>query len=210
MKKGVRNLKKGYAIVLDSREREPMIAHFERFSDSGISLSHSIIEMSRNAVLKEELLHGIESLGIGRDACIERIKALMENNILFCNAVGANAGRYSGLWYISMPRNSAEHDIRVNLISRRLSEIGIRNRVYNSSYGPDVIAYTNGRNIAIEYETGSKSAGQTAKMLEFRKKSYSDIIVVADANSAINRIEGIRYMNLEEFINADRETLLTA
>jgi len=56
-----------------------------------------------------------------------------------------------------MPRNSAEHDIMVNLVSRHLSRMGVRNIVYNKAYGPDVIAFAEGGPVAVEYETGKKN-----------------------------------------------------
>ena len=75
---------------------------------------------------------------------------------------------------------SAEHDIAVNIISRHLLSVGIRNRIYNSSYGPDIVAYSGGNRIAVEYETGSKDVESSINMIEGRNRRYSKTIVVVN------------------------------
>ena len=89
-------------------------------------------------------------------------------------------GKYSGVWYISSSHNSAEHDIAVNIISRHLLSVGIRNRVYNSSYGPDIVAFSGRNRIAVEYETGSKDIESSISMIEGRSKRYSKTIIVVN------------------------------
>ncbi len=89
------------------------------------------------------------------------------------------------MWYMILPRNSAEHDIMIGLISRYLEEIGVGNTIYNNSYGPDVVAYKDGKKIAIEYETGLKDPKETKKMLENRQNRYQEVIMMTKDSCSI-------------------------
>lgn len=177
VKKGMRNLQRGYAMVVSSAERNPAIVHFDRYERSNTSVNFSMMQLAKSAIERSELEQKMSrmcdpiELGNNLDALIAK-KELHQYTV--------PRGAYSGTWYISNPHNSAEHDICVNLISRHLSKIGVRNRIYNSSYGPDIIANFNRRSIAVEYETGLKAIEETGKMLEKRSKYYSKIVVVVN------------------------------
>jgi hypothetical protein len=82
-----------------------------------------------------------------------------------------------------MARNgpaSAEHEVCVIKIKEELDRSGINNAIIDNSNGPDIVAYANGKKIAIEYETGRKSINETIAMLEARLKDYDEIIVLVN------------------------------
>ena len=91
-----------------------------------------------------------------------------------------NAGKYSGTWCISDNHNSAEHDICISIISKHLKNLNLHNRIYNSSYGPDIVLYCNNEQYAIEYETGTKDIEETAKMIGKRATKYTKTIIVVN------------------------------
>jgi hypothetical protein len=75
----------------------------------------------------------------------------------------------------------------------------VKNRIYNSSYGPDIVAFYGGRRIAIEYETGSKSIESSARMIESRSRDYFKTIVVTN-DAVLGRYAGIGHpMSFCEF-----------
>ncbi len=76
------------------------------------------------------------------------------------------------------PSLSLTHEVWVGYISEALSSKGIRNTIIDNATGPDIMAFHDGKAIAIEYETGSKSVRSTSKMLAERSKGYDTVIVV--------------------------------
>ena len=170
VKMAMRNLKTGKAIVLDSRYPEPIMVEFDVLSSGEFCLKHYIEDISQNSISKIELMDKLAWKGVAPEDAIAAIADLTEEGVL----------KEYLRWYISNPRNSAEHDITLRLISKKLHGSGISNEIYDSSYGPDIIAYKKGLRIAIEYETGKKNVEDTASMLDRRKKTYPKIILVAN------------------------------
>ena len=81
------------------------------------------------------------------------------------------------------PSLSIGHELGVNAICSWLSANGIENRAIDNSTGPDAVAYVYGNRIALEYETGKKSASSTSKMLGKRIRDYGFVTVVVDATA---------------------------
>ncbi len=177
VRRALRELRTGQALVHDERSRNPKIVNCARFEVKEKDPSYEIIVLARNAISKKELVEKLCRKGFTEETVMERVRELIKTRELGCHIV--TDPNYAGAWYISSHKNSPEHDVMVNLISRHLSRLGIDNVVYNSSYGPDVIAYKDGKKIAIEYETGSKAGGDTARMLKTRQGKYSRTIVVS-------------------------------
>jgi hypothetical protein len=198
VKWAMRNLGRGSAIVSRSRG-EPQIVRFEECGCAQHSLSFEIISAARNAVSKSELCEALAAKGYLPEQTMERVRRLLAAGDLKYYVMPA--GRYGGAWYISMPRNSAEHDIIVNLIGRRLGEHRIRNAVYNSSYGPDLVAYIDGKKAAVEYETGTKIPADTRRMLESRKKFYGKVLLVVNDSlrGSYEGLQGIEVCTVSEF-----------
>jgi hypothetical protein len=174
VKKALRNIGRGNAVVLGACMRNPIIVRFNRCDANSESVEFRISELSRNGIKSEDLLRLISD----DDSVEEKIENMVSKGELKRHEMVC--GKYSGTWYISSSHNSAEHDIAVNIIGRHLLSVGIRNRVYNSSYGPDIVAYSGGNRIAVEYETGSKDIESSIGMIESRKKRYSKTVVVVN------------------------------
>lgn len=176
VKRALRELRKGQALVYESRSRNPKIVSCARFEAKKRDPRYLIASLARGAISKRELLEKLSLEGFADDEAMEAIARLVKEGSLKYHVV--DEPHYQGVWYITMPRNSAEHDIMVSLISRHLSGIGVNNVIYNTAYGPDIIAYKDGGKVAVEYETGMKNELETRKMLESRRGKYSEIVVV--------------------------------
>ena len=89
------------------------------------------------------------------------------------------------------------------LFRSHLKKLGIGNKIYNTSHGPDIIARIGKKRIAIEYETGRKSEEETLAMLEKRKGYFDKVIIVANemanAFSKIKGAEGVEIFSANEF-----------
>ncbi|VVB76894.1 DNA double-strand break repair helicase HerA [uncultured archaeon] len=198
VKKALRSLGKGSALVLNNRS-EPQRVRFAPYLGADKSLSHEMIRSSRRAVSRETLFAGLKEMGFEEQGVSERLASLLGSGVL--QDYDVSVPGYSGTWYIALPRNSAEHDVMVNLISRHLSSNGIRNSVYNNSFGPDVIAYPGRARLAVEYETGLKREESTRRMVENRKKSYGEVIMVLNDSlkGSYSDIERVRAITASEF-----------
>lgn len=202
VKKAIRNLRVGEAIALDSNVTEPYILKFGLCSVMPTSLRYHISSLSATGASEKEILRSSLALGFAESEIKETLSGLLSINAI--KEVSIKEGGLSGAWYISDPMNSPEHDLFVNLMSKKLSNMGIMNEVYNSSYGPDIIAYSRSGRIAYEYETGSKDIEQTRKMIEYRKKAFERVVVVVDDNqeARYRELNGIELVRRSQFFSA--------
>ncbi len=81
------------------------------------------------------------------------------------------------------PSLSAEHEVCVGLLSERLTALGIRNRIVDNATGPDIMAFSGGRAVAVEYETGRKGIMDTASMFRRRLESCDAVAVFVNAEA---------------------------
>ncbi len=177
VKKCIRSLIRGYAIVTDSSQSNPYVVRFYRDESANVSIDFSILQLARNGIRRSDLLQGMAKICSSDEALAHESSLISKKQLHEYTVPG---GKYCGPWCISNPRNSPEHDICVNIISRHLSSLGINSKVYNSSYGPDVMCNHMRRKIAIEYETGLKDIGDTRAMLGKRLQYYQKVIVVVN------------------------------
>jgi hypothetical protein len=200
VKKAIRNLRKGSAVVLDSRYRNPKLVRFDLFKPGSRDPSYDVLELARKGIIKKELFETLSRRGFDAHEIADAVSRLIRRGTIRYHVI--TEGRYEGVWYITMPRNSAEHDVCVNLISKHLSVCGVNNVVYNNSYGPDITAFNNGESTAIEYETGFNDIERTRKMLETRMKRYRDIVVVVNDKcyEKYRLLNGIKLFRISEFL----------
>ncbi len=195
VKKALRNIARGNAVAIGANMRNPIIVRFGRCDADSESIEFKISELSRNGIRKDDLLRYFHSDVAAGELENMISKGELKHHEIMC-------GKYSGDWYISSSHNSAEHDIAVNIISRHLLSMGIRNRIYNSAYGPDIVAFSDVGRMAIEYETGSKSIESSIKMIEGRSARYAKTIVIVNDQSLKNYQERlanvIPFSRLEE------------
>lgn len=203
VKKAIRNLSRGNAVVLSHSNREPMVVSFDHLEVPSTNLEFSILDSSRNAILRGELLTKLQGKGISPEMADKKITEMISAKSVHSHILNSDSV-YDGTWYLSMPRNSPEHDIRIGILSRHLTSMKISNKVYNNSYGPDLIAYLDGKKIAIEYETGTKSIEQTERMINLRKKTYSSIIIVTNdqVHSRYLGINNVLVIKFSEMLNS--------
>lgn len=178
VKKGIRHLRRGQAMVLDSRASEPYVVSFARCGESPVNIKYTAITLARDAIREPELMKELERRGAGIDESRNAIDGMVLDKTLGVHAIDTDSV-YDGIWYAYMPRNSPEHEIRTRVIARYLKDNGVNAMVYDSSYGPDIIART-GKRIAVEYETGMKRLEDTARMIEGRRARYDAIVVVVN------------------------------
>jgi hypothetical protein len=176
VRKALRNLGRGQALVQAYGIRNPVVVRCQKHEGTDRDSRYRIMDLARCAISKNELLNALRKEGFECETVMRDVKKLIDEHLLEYYMVQDD--EYRGMWYISMPRNSAEHDIMVNLISRHLANNGVRNRIYNNAYGPDIIAFKDRNRYAVEYETGMKDAEETERMLESRIPKYQGVIVV--------------------------------
>lgn len=184
VRKALREMGRGQALVQGTRSRNPVIVKCTRFSAETRDPRYRILRLAERAESLGGLTRKLGKEGFGEEEVLRAIGKLEKEGTLKRHFVSDS--EYIGTWYITMPRNSAEHDVMVNLVSRHLDSIGVRNMVYNKAYGPDVIAFIDGERVAIEYETGKKDAESTARMLEGRRKAYSRTVVLGPGAESVN------------------------
>lgn len=187
VKKAVRRLRQGHAIVMSSA-REPIIVKFDLFNGSK-EASNYIMQSAKRAIKKEELLGMLAARGFTEQEVLQDLEFLVSEGMLRYYKI--NAAGYEGIWYMATQRNGAEHDIMVDLISRKLNSIGVGNRIYNSSFGPDIIARLGNARVAIEYETGKNDFEKAKLMINKRLSNFSKVFVV------VNDAEAERYTHIE-------------
>ncbi|MDE1851752.1 MAG: ATP-binding protein [Candidatus Micrarchaeota archaeon] len=207
VKKGIRHLRRGQAMVLDSRESEPYVVSFARCGEDAINIGYTISSLAREPIREPELMEELKRRGASEDESSEKIDQMLLDKTLGMHVIGADSA-YDGTWYVYMPRNSPEHEIRVRVMARYLKEQGVQCAVYDSAYGPDIMVRT-GKRIAVEYETGMKRLEDTARMIEGRKAKYDSIVVVVNDLHAdrYKDIDGIMLMPFSKFMNEGAETL---
>lgn len=200
VKKALRSLRMGQAIICNSHDSNPIIGSFDICGENPTSISFKVLDLSRDAISRTDLCNKMLKYGCERSTIEKKVEELLNKRRLFSYDL-RDTKNLDDTWYSSVIRNSPEHDICVRLISRYLSMNKIKNEVYNKAYGPDVIAYHKYERIALEYETGTKAPEQLSRMLEQRKRAFNKIIVViSDAHyDKYPKLNGIRYMTRSSF-----------
>ncbi len=209
VKKAIRNLRTGSAIVVDSSERNPFITRFGLCRENGTSLAYEIMRLSKECCTMEEMLEKVSQAGFSQSQ-VSAMAERMEQEGAISSYQLREMSRYDGKWYIAAPRNSPEHDICVSVVKRHIESLGLRCVIYNSSYGPDIIAYYGRERIAVEYETGSKSRESTERMLAFRRKQYSRILMVVNDSKMdqYNALDGVRLARIGDFLNCEDKSVV--
>lgn len=94
------------------------------------------------------------------------------------------------LWIMAHNNSiSIEHQVNVAIMKEEFMRNGIASMIIDDSTGPDIIIEMDGKKIAVEYETGRKSAMSTKIMLDKRAAEYFKVLVFVN-NSYIDRYSG--------------------
>ncbi|MGC9157314.1 MAG: ATP-binding protein [Candidatus Micrarchaeia archaeon] len=176
VKKALRSLKRGHAIALAGEQ--PMLIRLRqlRLHENCEYMLMRLLESARSKGEIMQALQGCESA----EELLEQKLASGEVKHYQASVPGQEQD-----WYIAKQssENSAEHDIMLELIRRKLESQGIRAEIRNRAYEPDIVAWKEGEQIAIEYETGKKAVMETAKMLENRLGTFGKVIVIVSDNA---------------------------
>ncbi|MGC8710493.1 MAG: ATP-binding protein [Candidatus Micrarchaeia archaeon] len=201
VKKAMRRLRQGHAVVMSSL-REPIIVRFYLL-EGAKEASHYIMQLAKRAVKKENLLSMLATHGFNEQEAFQSIDFLVKEGVLRYYNTGAKG--YEGTWYMVTQRNGAEHDILVDLISRHLTDLGIGNRIYNSAFGPDIIARIGNARVAVEYETGKNNFEKAEAMIKKRLDNFSKVFVIVNDTEAERylHIEGVRVFRASEFLSIE-------
>jgi len=189
-----------YHFILSAPEFEmPVSAMIEQGEANAFSHIDYLINPPSSALKKPIDKRSAIKMGFTE----ERIKDLKESRAL------SSATHKGSEWLmLRNPSLSIEHELAVESISKFLSKSGIRNYIMDNSKGPDIVAYPYTNRIAVEYETGKKSAYATSRMLRKRVAEYGFVIVFVNEStygfykSAIER-EGILVISIKEIENSD-------
>jgi len=185
VKKALRSLGKGTAVALIGSE--PVIIRL-RHAQLNENCDYLLMQLLSQARSKEEIMQALPNCNIEELLAMKVAKGEVKH-------YRASVPGYEGEWYIAKLAsvNSAEHDIMLELIRRRLESQGIRAEIRNRAYEPDIVAWQGKEQIAIEYETGKKPVHETGQMLSKRKESFARVMAIVsdDAKEFEKELESL-------------------
>lgn len=208
VKKAVRNLRVGEAVVLASNSKKVRLVRFDSYKvlkEELVPDLSEILTLSKNCASKKELMDILRGQGFEPKQVENEIKKLVDSGAL--KEYILDSTEYAGEWYITDPLNSAEHDICVNIISRHLTSLGIENRVQNVAYKPDVEAMINGERVAVEYERGLNPMPEIERTLERRKVDFARVVIVTNdlRFERYAHLGGIELLRLSDFLDRNMD-----
>ncbi len=164
IKRMLRSLKQNEAMVLSCAIREPSVILTPRAVPTKVNTGHpslSIKQMFAKKPVMVENNEGAQALNMQK--------------------LDIKQGGRTEHWIMNGNRSSSiEHEVMIRKIFEELNASGIKTIIIDNAHGPDLVAYVEGRKIAIEYETGKKSVASTAKMISQRSKDYLCVLIVVD------------------------------
>ncbi len=199
VKKEMRKLRVGRCIVHESGKAPKSVRVYLKTATS-LDYSYEIEKLAEKGIEKSALKSALKPEMCDFEANLEKLTGLG----IVSRYVDGNE-----LWYITAPTHSAEHDINVNRICKAFADSGIRSWIYNKPYGPDVVAYLHGKQIAIEYETGMKNISDTEKMINARLDKYAKVVVISKDTEFINKLNVISDKVIKIKMEALADTLTT-
>jgi len=175
-------LKENEAILISGRFRSPVVIETPKFDDLP-EIELGIVSDSETA----GLLSTIARKPIRLHSAPQKTQSADLSKLIAAGMIDRFTLDFDGKKedWLMLHNNSIsiEHEVWVAKLSELLTSANITNRIIDNSNGPDIMVLHNGKRIAVEYETGSKSSESTAKMIDARVKSYDEIIMVVNDNS---------------------------
>ncbi len=176
-------MKQNQAILISNRFREPVLISTPSFKSLEVNSSGSglpeneIIELLKSKAKRPLKYSEIKALDPGiQDAILTKLV-----NLRFLDRFVLYSGKDKEEWLMLHNNSiSIEHEVWTKKLSEALNSGGIQNRVIDNSKGPDILAVCNGKRIAVEYETGSKSFESTSRMMDSRVEKYDKTIIVTN------------------------------
>ena len=198
-------LQQNQAILISNRFREPILISTPKFNALPISNSekgpseNEIIELLKSKMKRPLRYAEIRAL----DSGVQDILLAKLVNLRLLDRFAVNSGKDREEWF--MLHNSSisiEHEVWTRKLSEILNFRNIQNRIIDNSTGPDILASCNGKRIAIEYETGSKSFESSSEMMDSRLGKYDKVIIVTNGTAfqyykTCFEIKGIAVISVE-------------
>ncbi len=174
------NLRQNEALIVSGNFRKPVVVRTPRFDEiKSIGLerpSESEIRDLLGAKAKRPI-RVAELAALGIEVNSRQFANLIDSGLLDRFSLEFNGSAED--WFMLHNKSiSIEHEVWVRKISSVLTARGLENRIIDNSNGPDIHLSINGKRIAVEYETGSKSADSTRKMMDLRLGAYEVVVVV--------------------------------
>jgi energy-coupling factor transporter ATP-binding protein EcfA2 len=159
--------------IFDVKARMPLVAESDNNDDE--KACNAVLGAAASPITYEVLSKAIGMDGSNVDAILEKLIASGQLDRF------ALDGEEEEVWFMRHnPALSIEHEVRIRKISEYLKNAGIKNWINHTGRGPDIVAYKDGKRIAVEYETGKKDIKQTSVMLGGRMRTYVETVVVVD------------------------------
>ncbi|MDE1823624.1 MAG: ATP-binding protein, partial [Candidatus Micrarchaeota archaeon] len=89
VKKGIRHLRRGQAMVLDSKEHEPFVATFFRCDENSVNAKYMISSLSRECIRESELVAELEKRGALQQEIRDTIQRLVADKTLGSHVISA-------------------------------------------------------------------------------------------------------------------------
>jgi len=183
IRKMISSLKQNQAILISNRFRDPILISTPKFNailannhEKGL-LENEIIELLKSKAKRPLRYSEITAIDPGIESAL--LTKLVNLKLLDRFALYSGSGNEE--WFMLHNNSiSIEHEVWIRRLSEMLTSKNIQNRIIDNSTGPDIVASCNGKRIAVEYETGSKSFESTLKMISLRLEKYENIIIVTN------------------------------
>jgi hypothetical protein len=211
IRKKLRELKQNEAIMISGLIKNPMIIYTPKITsilDFLSSRKNMSIQKDDRNIIVEQAVQPIKYEELLEKFPEENINGLVDEGVI--DKIAEHNVDGSNQTWIMKHKNSLsiEHEVCVKRIADKLEDQKIKSYILDNSRGPDLVAYIDGKKIAIEYETGSKRYESTAKMLNARKKGYFKTLIFT--NSAVTKFykdyfaeDKVQVLDIKELSNHD-------
>ena len=181
VKNQLHKLKVNEAILLSGRFKEPVLLRTRSAITESERISPAMEPVNRIGAVEKALT--LAKKPIRYEKFIEKFGPAEESALcaigIDCLTLDCNGAKERWL----MERNSSasiEHETYVVKIAEELDKRNISYAIIDTCSGPDISAYVDGKEVAIEYETGKKNLFDTMGMLSRRLKQYRKVVVVVN------------------------------
>ncbi|MDE1833344.1 MAG: ATP-binding protein [Candidatus Micrarchaeota archaeon] len=184
-------LGKHEAMVVSTRIRSPTVFRTILPERLEVVARPEVIDMGSLAERPIRLEELREAVGLTDDAPID--DAIISGQL---SSFDVGRGPDFETWLMRPKATpSIEHEVYVSKIAAALDSIGVPNRIVGNANNPDLECRINGKPVAVEYETGTKSIEDTMGMIARRRPKYDTVIFVVN-DQRIDKYTGIKDIRL--------------
>ena len=200
IKDRLKQLDKNEALVISGLNRKPLMVTTPKYNDIGFCAADAIPEnMEAKQIIKVLIDRPMLYTDFIKTIDLEKYGSQFEDLIdsRQVDTFTFDSGGKKELWVGPGRMNPGiEHRICTAKIVGHLAENNIRAWENSSGPSPDITATVNGKNIAIEYETGKKFIADTRKMLSRRIDAFDSVVVVVNPRSYDEYKDKLKDLNI--------------